>query len=218
MFTQLNEWFAANLLYLHFKKKLNICSLTKNTSVYEISIGYNNMFISNTSNTKFLGLIITNSLSWKHHITQLTPKLYTACYVHSCIRLFMSQDALKSVYYSSFHSLISYGIIFWGNSSNSLHVFWLQKQAIRIITGSRPKDSCRGLFKKLSILPLQSRYILSLLLFIVNVRIFSMLIQKYTVLILGKILTFISLKLTYQSIRNGLTILALKFLIVSHQT
>jgi len=80
----------------------------------------------------------------------------------------MSQDTLKSVYNSYFHSLISYGIIFWGNSSNSLHVFWLPKGGIGIIAGPRPRDSCRALFKKLRILPLQSQYILSLLLFIVN--------------------------------------------------
>jgi len=48
------------------------------------------MFISNTSNTKLLGLVITNSLSWSDHITQLTPKLRKACYVLRCIRLFMS--------------------------------------------------------------------------------------------------------------------------------
>jgi hypothetical protein len=38
--------------------------MTKNTSINEISLGYNNVFISNTLNTKFLGLIVTNSLSW----------------------------------------------------------------------------------------------------------------------------------------------------------
>ena len=64
--------------------------MTKNTSVDEISIGYNNMFISNTLNTKFLGLVITNSLSWKDHITQLTPKLCKACYVLTCIRPFLT--------------------------------------------------------------------------------------------------------------------------------
>jgi len=36
--------------------------MTKNASVDEIAIGYNNMFISNT---KFLGLVFKNSLSWK---------------------------------------------------------------------------------------------------------------------------------------------------------
>jgi hypothetical protein len=67
------------------------------------------MFILNTSNTKFLGLVITDSLSWKDHITQLIPKLNKACYVLTCIRPFMSQDALKSVYYSYFLSLILTG-------------------------------------------------------------------------------------------------------------
>jgi len=34
--------------------------------------------------------------------------------------------------------------------------------------GSRPRDSCRELFKHLRILPLQSQYIISLLIFVVN--------------------------------------------------
>jgi len=44
-----------------------------------------------------------------------------------------------------------------------------------------------------------------------------MLIQKYTVFILGKFLT-ISLRLTYHCIRKGLIILALKFSIISPLT
>jgi hypothetical protein len=91
-------------------------------------------------------------------------RLNTTVLDHLC------QDTLKSVNYSYFHSLISYGIIFCGSSSNSVHVFRLQKRAIRIITGSRQRDSCRELFKKLKILPLHSQYIFSLLLFIVNNR------------------------------------------------
>jgi hypothetical protein len=137
-------------------------------STHEISIGFNNTFISNTLNTKFLGLVITNSLSWMDHITQLIPKLSKACYVLRCIRPFMSQDALKSIYYSYFHSLITYGIIFWGNPSHNSHIFWLQKKAVWIIMGSRPKDSYRELLKHLRILPLQSQYILSLLLLVVD--------------------------------------------------
>jgi len=134
---------CSQFIIFEFKEN-SICTIyDKNTFVNEISIDFNDTFISNTSNTKFLGLVITNSLSWKDHITQLTPKLSKACYVLRCIRPFMSQDALKSVYYSYFHALITYGIIFWGNSSYSSHIFWLQKRAVRIITGSRPRDSCR---------------------------------------------------------------------------
>jgi hypothetical protein len=59
----------------------------------------------------FWDFFITNSLPWKDQITRLTPKLCKACYVLRCIRPFMSQDTLKSVYYSYFHSIIRYGII-----------------------------------------------------------------------------------------------------------
>lgn len=116
----------------------------KNTPTRNISISYNNTPISNTINTTFLGLIITDSLSWKDHTAQLIPKLSKACYVLRCIRPFMSLEALKSVYYSYFHSLLSYGIMFWGNSSYSLHIFRLQKKAIRIIMGLRTRDSCKN--------------------------------------------------------------------------
>jgi len=102
--------------------------MTTNTPTKEISISYNNMFISNTMNTKFIGLVIVHSLPWKDHITQLIPNLSKACYVLRCIRPFMSQDALTSVYHSHFHSHIRYGIIFWGNSSYSSHIFRLQKK------------------------------------------------------------------------------------------
>jgi hypothetical protein len=64
------------------------------------------------------------------------------------------------------HSILSYGIIFWGNSSSSKDIFKIQKRIIRVITNSRRSDSCRELFKQLDILPLQSQYIYSLLLFI----------------------------------------------------
>ena len=37
-------------------------------SVLVVSISYNNTSILNTPNTKFLGLVIANSLSWKDHI------------------------------------------------------------------------------------------------------------------------------------------------------
>jgi hypothetical protein len=44
----------------------------------------------------------------------------------------------------------------------------LQKRIITLIVGIRGRDSCREHFKKLRILPLQSQYIISLLLFVVD--------------------------------------------------
>ena len=66
------------------------------------------------------------------------------------------------------HSIISYGIIFWGNSSHSNIIFKIQKRIIRIITHSHHRTSCQDLFKNLNILPLQSQYVLSLAMFVVE--------------------------------------------------
>jgi len=70
--------------------------------------------------------------------------------------------------YSYIHLIITYGIIFWGNSSHSIDIFKIQKWIIRIMTKSRSRDSCRQLFRRLEILPLQFQYIFSLLLFVVK--------------------------------------------------
>jgi hypothetical protein len=65
---------------------------------------------------------------------------------------------------------MSYGIMFWGNSSHSSIIFKMQKRVIRVIRGYVYRDSCRELFRELKILTLSSQYILSILLFIVNIR------------------------------------------------
>jgi hypothetical protein len=77
-------------------------------------------------------------------------------------------SSLRMVYYSYFHSIMTYGLIFWGNFHYSGIIFRLQKRIIRIILGIRGRDSCREHFKKLKILPLQSQYRLSILLFVIN--------------------------------------------------
>jgi hypothetical protein len=123
--------------------------------------------ITNINCTKFLGLNIDCTLSWKDHITELSSRQNYACYAIRARKPFMSLDSMKSIYYSYVHSILSYGIIFWGNSHLSDSIFNIQKR-IRVITSSGRYDSCRELFKKLQILPLQSQYIFSLLVLVIK--------------------------------------------------
>ena len=69
-----------------------------------------------------------------------------------------------------FHSVVSYVLIFWGNSTDSNCVFKLQKRVIRVIMGARNNVSSREFFNLLKILPLSAQYIYSLLMFVVNNR------------------------------------------------
>jgi hypothetical protein len=58
---------------------------------------------------------------------------------------------------------MSYGIIFWGNSTDDKEVFYIQNKIIRIMAGTKRRASCRELFEKFNILPLASKFLFSLL-------------------------------------------------------
>jgi hypothetical protein len=74
----------------------------------------------------------------------------------------MKTETLKLILFAYFHSIMSYGIICWGNSTDSKKVFYIQKNIIRIMAGTKRRASCRELFKKFNILPLASEFLLSL--------------------------------------------------------
>ena len=90
------------------------------------------------------------------------PKLNTACFALRTIHGVMSPETLRMFYFAYLHSIMSYGIIFWGNQLYSEKLFKIKKKTIRIITNSRSRDSCRELFKSLEILPFYSQYISSI--------------------------------------------------------
>ena len=115
-------------------------------------------------------MTINNTLTWNSHIEKILPKLSSACFAVTLIKPLISQHMLKAIYYSQFHSIILYGLMFWGNSTHSVRIFRMQKRIIRIMTGNRSRDSCRKMFSHLNILPLPSLYIFSVLRFVMKNR------------------------------------------------
>ena len=87
--------------------------------------------IINTYSTKFLGLFVDSSLSWNNHIDQLMTKLCTACYTVRSIKPCRTQVPERMIYFSNAHSILTYGIIFWSNSSYCSNIFGTQKRIIR---------------------------------------------------------------------------------------
>jgi len=89
----------------------------------ELVMEHNKELITNTFNVKFLGITVDNTLSWKGHIDKTVPRLSQACYIIRVVKPFLSQDALKMIYYADFHAVMTYGLLFWRNSSNSIEIF-----------------------------------------------------------------------------------------------
>ena len=65
------------------------------------------------------------------------------------------------LYHSCFHSVMTYGLTFWVNSSHATKMFKLQKRAIQILMGCGIRESCRDHFKKTQHIATKSQYILS---------------------------------------------------------
>ena len=170
VFQNLNDWLKHNLLSLNLAKTHFSNFISKNNNQLKMDIVYDNKSISVVTYTRFLGLTVNCSLTWTNHIDLLTKKLISTCYLIRNIKPYLSISALKMIYHFLFHSIMSYGIMFWGNSPHSPVIFKMQKRVIRILMGIGYKESCRGLFKELKILTLSSQCIFSLLLFVVHNR------------------------------------------------
>jgi len=100
----------------------------------------------------------------------LSHKLNNACFAIRATKTLLTWKSWKVVYYSYFHSVMSYGIIFWGTSPYSNNILRIQKRIIRIITNSSKRESCRQLYKQQQILTVYGQYIYSLLMFVVKSR------------------------------------------------
>jgi hypothetical protein len=109
-------------------------------------------------------------MNWRCHIEYIGSKLSTVCYMMRSIKPYTSISTIKKVYHSCFNSVIQYGLPFWCNSPQSLKIFRVQKNIIRIMMGQRRRDSCWSLFRELEILPLAVQYIFSLMLFVIKNR------------------------------------------------
>jgi hypothetical protein len=137
---KVNNWFTTNLLSLNLDKTNFMHFKTKNSHNIDFLINYGTANITSRPDIKFLGLTLDNRLNWKAHIDNIFSKLSRSSYTIRILKQTLSQDILLMTYFAYFHSTMSYGIIFWGNSSYAIKIFKLQK---RIIRGVKNKDSCR---------------------------------------------------------------------------
>jgi hypothetical protein len=87
-----------------------------------------NKNIANCPYTKSLGLMVDDNLTWNNHTDQLISKLNSACYAIRAVNAMLPRKGLRMLRFSYIHSIVSYGIIFSGNTPNSIKIFRIQKK------------------------------------------------------------------------------------------
>ena len=157
-------WFENNNLLVNKSKSVAVIfqhKANKKTDWPTLSLDASQLTYA--THSKFLGVYVDNNLSWDVHIDNLSTKLSKQCYMLYSLRHSVNFFTLKTIYYAYFHSLLHYGIIFWGRSTKSIQIFKLQKRAIRTMMMLTRRTSCKQYFKDTGILPFPCIYIYEIL-------------------------------------------------------
>ena len=143
-----NKYMIVNLLHINVKKccymyfspnKRTNNELDADIDSYYLSM--NNKVINRVSQTKFLGVIIDDKLSWKPHILSLNKKLSSACGRIYRIKKCLPESLYKQIYHSLFESHLGFAISVWGGIPNIQlkPLFITQKKCIRILFGDHKR-------------------------------------------------------------------------------
>ena len=124
----------AKCCYIHFKPK---CAQVPNYPLPILSI--DQFPIKKVSETRFLGVIIDEDLSWGPHIAATRRKLNYASSTLYRIKDSIPSYLHKDLYHTLFESHLAYCISVWGGSpSSKTSCLWIsQKQCVRFLFGDK---------------------------------------------------------------------------------
>ncbi|CAH2236702.1 jg20920 [Pararge aegeria aegeria] len=140
------QWFEANNLVLNENKTKCIKFTLPNVKHVKTTIQLNNEELNPVDTTVFLGTTLDAKLQWGPHVNNLSNRLSSAAYAVKKIRHLTDIETARLVYFSYFHSIMSYGILLWGNAADIGTIFVLQKKAVRAIYKMGPRESLKGKF------------------------------------------------------------------------
>lgn len=160
IFDTVIQWLSDHNLQLNLKKTNLIQFRPHQRSPLNVNFTYLDNPIRPIKNCNLLGIIIDENINWKTHIDKISLKISRFAYALSNIKKTSDLKTALSAYHAFTQTWLQYGIVLWGNSTNSVDLFILQKRCIRILSNIKNQESCRPYFKKLNILTLPSLYIL----------------------------------------------------------
>lgn len=175
----LANWLKLNLLTLNTSKTNYICfSINRKTQPnqdFDIKIhtcGKNlNCVcscpsITKVKQTKYLGIILDDRLSWYAQIEQITDRVRKYIWMFKTLRHILSKKLLNEIYISLVQSVITYCIRIWGGALKTrfLEVERVQRTLIKVMYFKMRTFSTNELYKLSDLLSVRKLYIYSLVL------------------------------------------------------
>ena len=164
--SNLVDWFSVNNLLLNGNKTKCIRFTTPNVKQVPVRVKVKDEELEIVDRAVFLGITLDSKLQWGPHIDGLSGRLSSAAYAVKKIRHLTDINTARLVYFSYFHSIMSYGLLLWGSAADIDTIFVLQKRAVRAIYGMSPRESLREKFKQINIMTIHCQYIYENLLFV----------------------------------------------------
>ena len=86
-----------------------------------------------TAEMKFLGIQITDTLKWHPHIQLLASKLSKLAFMIKYLKEILSLNLIRNIYFTKFHTILRFGILFWRGAGGELitRILRIQKRVIR---------------------------------------------------------------------------------------
>ncbi|KAI5643972.1 reverse transcriptase (RNA-dependent DNA polymerase) domain-containing protein [Phthorimaea operculella] len=170
----LYDWFQPNGLALN-KDKTNFLLFNLNgQNPKPMSVLAGNTHIDQVASARLLGFHLDSALTWERHIDEMCTRLSRACFALNRLASTAGGDVVRSCYFATVHSVLTYGTELWARAGEWERVFSLQKRAIRAMARVPGDVSAREYFKEFKILTLPCLLILQVALFThTNLHIFA---------------------------------------------
>ena len=173
---KINEWFEANKLSLNVEKtKYSLFhkpSRRDDLPLLLPKLLIKKHKVERVESIKFLGVLLDENLSWKDHIKYIENKVAKNIGLLYRAKLFLDKNSLLTLYYSYIHTYLNYANLSWvsTNRTNLKKLLSQQKHAVRIINNRTRLDHTNELFKSQKILNIYKLNILSVAVFIYQIR------------------------------------------------
>ena len=168
---EVSNWFKANKLSVNANKNNNMIlgtlRMVSNMDELNVNVILDGTALEKVKDTKFLGVLIDDCLTWKNHIDCVSKTISRnigAIMVTNKLKYFVPTRILHALYCTLVLPYLNYGILIWGDTCKSYleKLIKLQKWAIRTVSNSHYRSHTGPICAKYNVLTVTDMHTLEL--------------------------------------------------------